>query len=364
VRATHCALAKESDRVTNYPFKSIVVITKYRYLGDTLLAGPSIKAIRTQWPDSRITLLAGAAATDLMKNCPYVDDFLPFSPYSSIHGGLKMYTWPIAELRKRRVDTAFVYHTSIHAAVTPLIAGAKFRVGWAEFEHRDILFTKTVQYNEDKCEVENDLNLVRGVAPDVLTDSRVELWLTPEELSYCPHPLDKSNSVIGLQPGATNNKKRWPAVSCGALINQMIASGRAEWVVLIGGPDELEYAQEVLAACDEKLRERVVDLVGKLQLRQSLSVMKKLSFFIGSDTAVRHTTIPLDVPSIGLFGPTNVVKWGNPRPPRQQLIISPTKQMADIAPSTVMDLYDSMVTEIGQVKTGSVISSATQPISG
>ncbi len=48
----------------------ILVATKFRFIGDTLLAVPVIRAVRARWPDAHIVLLTGYNARALLQNNP------------------------------------------------------------------------------------------------------------------------------------------------------------------------------------------------------------------------------------------------------------------------------------------------------
>jgi len=318
-------------------FRSILVTTKYRYLGDTLLAGPALKAIRNKWPDARITLLTGESAAELMLHCPYVNEIMAFNPQGPGNQGLNLYLQLVPELRRREIDTAFIYHTSIHAALSPWFARVPYRVGWAGFERRDFLLTEALPYDTDRNEVHCNLDMVKHVAPDAVLDDKVELWLTQEEYADVPMDLRCEDMVVGIQPGATNNKKRWPAKFYAQFAEELLVHGLVGKIAVLGGRDEMDVADEMIAACSSKVRSHLINLAGRTTLRQTLAVMNRLSLFVGNDTAVRHITVALDVPSLGLFGPTVANKWGNNHPPRQQIIVSPTGLMQDISPNIVFE---------------------------
>jgi len=324
-------------RVPSPDFRSIMVTTKYRYLGDTLLTGPALKAIRKQWPHAQVTLLTGPNAAELMRNCPYVNSIIPFDPEARSNQGMNLYLHLVPELRRRGIDAAIIYHTSAHAALTPWLARVPYRIGWAGFEKRDRLFSDTLPYDLGRNELECNLDMVRHIAPGLETDNKVELWLSDQEMEDVPDILRLDEPIIGLQPGATNDGKRWPAEHFARLAKLLLDRDLASRIAIIGGPDELEAGQQMLSACSSVVRERAIDLVGKTKLRQTLSVLCRLSFFVGNDTAIRHTTVALDVPSIGLFGPTNNGKWGNHCAPRQVISVSPTGLMQDITPESVVD---------------------------
>ena len=77
--------------------RRILIATKFRFIGDTLLAIPIFRAARAQWPDAHIALLTGKNARVLLQNNPYLDEIIEFDPYKSRPGALR----PTCELVRR-----------------------------------------------------------------------------------------------------------------------------------------------------------------------------------------------------------------------------------------------------------------------
>ena len=64
-----------------------LVVTKFRYLGDTIVATPFLRRLKEARPDDEITLLAGPSIPKLLQGCPYLADVIPFDPKGP--GGLR-----------------------------------------------------------------------------------------------------------------------------------------------------------------------------------------------------------------------------------------------------------------------------------
>jgi ADP-heptose:LPS heptosyltransferase len=77
-------------------------------------------------------------------------------------------------------------------------------------------------------------------------------------------------------------------------------------------------------------------LTGQLPLRGTLNALLPLTFFVGNDTAVRHAAMSLNVPTLGLFGPTSALKWGNEAPPLHRIMTAQSGNMDDIAVKDVV----------------------------
>lgn len=320
--------------------RRILVLTKYRFIGDTLLAVPAIRATAQAWPDAAITLVTGSRALELLQNCPYVSETIEFDPYQPSDQGVRRYLQIVGKLRERHFDLALILNRSFQSALTAFLAGAKLRAGWAGFQGRDFLLQRKAVYDEKACEIECHYNVLASVldlAPDSVTlDRRPALWLTPAETSQPPHPVLARPRVVGIQPGATHPYKRWPAQRYAQLIGELIAGGQAGQVVLLGGPDEIAQAEETVRLVSAPARARLTNLVGQFTLRQTLSALGRLSLFIGNDTGIRHCAVALDTPSIAIFGPTGIAKWGNPNPPRHLALCAPSESVGDITLDEVL----------------------------
>ena len=58
----------------------------------------------------------------------------------------------------------------------------------------------------------------------------------------------------------------------------------------------------------------MLDLVGKVSLPEIFLIMKKSKLFIGNDSGLMHLSALANIPTIGLFGPSDSIKyhpWGS-----------------------------------------------------
>ena len=53
----------------------------------------------------------------------------------------------------------------------------------------------------------------------------------------------------------------------------------------------------------------LLDLVGKVDLITMYHIMKKGNLFIGNDSGLMHLAALAEVPTVGLFGPSDIIKY-------------------------------------------------------
>lgn len=318
------------------PIKRILVTTKYRFIGDTVLSVPLVRAAANHWPEAQITFLTGGLACELLQNCPYIADTVEFDPYRKADQGIGPYLRLLANLRRRRFDLALILNRSFHGALTAALAGVKHRASWAGFQQRDLLLHDLCCYDPNRSEIECYLDVARAVAPAISTDPRLELWVSAKERAGVPAVVRHAKVAVGLQPGSRHAEKCWPPEQYAALAGELLRTNPSMRILLLGGPEERAESAAVLASGPPELRSRIIDLTGTLSLRETLATITYLTLFVGNDTAIRHAAMALDVPTIALFGPTSAEKWGNSMPPRHQVLVSRSASMAGIALGDVL----------------------------
>ncbi|BDI33048.1 hypothetical protein CCAX7_50990 [Capsulimonas corticalis] len=319
--------------VTNEP-KHVLIVTKFRFIGDTLLAIPVFRAARRRWPDARIVLLTGRNARMLLKNNPYLDEIIEFDPNKRDRGQRAFWRF-VRRIHAGRFDLCLILNRSFHSALLTWVAGSRGRAGF-DSEGRGPLLSSRVPYDREKSEIACYFDVLRSVAPEAEINSALELWINSEERAEAEWRIEaalgsgwKTHRLIGIQPGASLPGKRWSAERFALVADTLAASDPNARIVLVGGPDEQDAAAEMLAACSEETLRQTVSFIGQCDLRGSLAVIEQLGLFVGNDTAVMHSAVALGAPTVALFGPTNPRKWGN-YGERRSVIESPNGRMDGI----------------------------------
>ena len=338
---------------------SIVVLTKHRFMGDTIVSVPLLRATRRAFPDAQITLLTGRAASTALLHCPYTDRIVTYDPRSSGQsaknpaGGQRSLRHALQESggKETRPDLCLVADRSFRSAAIAWGCGGRIRAGFAT-ERRGFLLTHPIAYDPDEREIECYLNILRAVAPerwgDTPYDPAPQLWLTSDEKIRGAEILRREREVcnlpqacplVGIQPGASYVGKQW-ATSKFAHVADFLAERGAGIVLLGSGSDEINAANAMKAAM--KTPNAPLDLTGKTALRETMGVLHHLDLFIGNDTGVNHIAASLGVPTVGLFGPTPARKWGNSGP-RSAVLNAPNNDLSRLETDPVIKAVSRLI---------------------
>jgi ADP-heptose:LPS heptosyltransferase len=125
--------------------------------------------------------------------------------------------------------------------------------------------------------------LSRGVSPEAWP------WTPlPAELAEIEAPI----VVIGV--GAAQAKRRWPPERFASVIRELAKSGYVS--ALVGSPDEAVVGLEVRRHLPAGME--VVDLVGKLRIRQTAMLINQSVLYLGNDSGVGHIAAALGIPTV------------------------------------------------------------------
>ena len=107
-----------------------VLIIKLRYIGDVLLATPTVRAIKAARPDVRVTMMVNRGTEGLLSGNQDLDEIMVLDK-----GSLTAQWRLIVELRRRRFDTVIDLTDGDRSAFLSWISGAPVRIGFND-EHR------------------------------------------------------------------------------------------------------------------------------------------------------------------------------------------------------------------------------------
>ncbi|GHO54604.1 glycosyltransferase family 9 protein [Ktedonobacter robiniae] len=102
--------------------------------------------------------------------------------------------------------------------------------------------------------------------------------------------------------------KRWPLERYRALVQKLIWDLGAR-VLLIGGPGDAPLTQQLLKGLEVPMGS-VLDLAGKTSIGELAAQLEACSLYIGNDSSPMHLAAAVDIPVIGIFGPTSPEEYG------------------------------------------------------
>ncbi|MBM3489495.1 MAG: glycosyltransferase family 9 protein [Alphaproteobacteria bacterium] len=139
---------------------------------------------------------------------------------------------------------------------------------------------------------------------------RPRLWPTAADGARAASLLPAGGPILALAPGANWGGKVWPAERFAELVGRLTASGGplpGARLLLLGAPGERAICARVAAALPA---ERVIDIAGRAGLLTAFACLRRVSLFVGNDSAAMHLAATTGQPTLGLFGPSREERYG------------------------------------------------------
>lgn len=295
-------LLKKDMPLKNKDIFKILLLRNDR-VGDMTLSTPVFKALKTRYPNAKITVLASENNLEVIRNNPNVDEAL-------IYKGVRSF---MKETRTKNFDLAidlFLTH-ELRQALLIYLSGAKYRLGFKDSGREMFFNVNGPETHPPKKMVEHLLDLAESAGAET-DDCTPEIFLSDDEKEWAHGLLSKNgykNSVkIALHPGAFYQSQRWPAERFGELAGKIIKHCGAS--VLVFG-DKRE--EDLLKTVQDKSGGGAHIFCG-LSLRQFIALLSCCDLQICNNSGPLHIASALKIPTVSMTGPTVVplwLPWGN-----------------------------------------------------
>jgi heptosyltransferase II len=297
-------------------------------IGDTVMATPTFRALRGQFPNARFTAIIRPQVAPVLDGTHWFDETILFHHRSDRR---EQRTAAVAGLlRQMRNDIAILLPNSFRAAWVAWMSGIPRRIGYVRYG-RGMLLTDGLQPPRDAAGkllptpiVEYYLALARvlGCRGGSI---QLELATTPGDEAAA----DRACTQLGLAAderlvclntgGAFGPAKNWPAASFAELARRLTQETGVAVLVLCG-PAERAAATEIACLADHP---RVVSLAEQpLSLGLSKACVRRAALLITTDSGPRHFAAAFQTPVITLFGPTHIA-WTRTSHPHALHLLHP-----------------------------------------
>jgi ADP-heptose:LPS heptosyltransferase len=273
-----------------------ILIFKLCCFGDIVFITPAIEALRTNFPEARITLIASSWVRDLI---PYlnVDEVLVFDTSQKM-GLLKGFTVGLRLmriLRGKEFDLALLGHRKSVFGFILWLSGIQYRLGFKG----TAFLNYTADFDENVHETQRYLNILResGLRVNAGVPKLKQVRDKTEIRREFGIPLDKRVLGIfpfgGINPGTRMDIKRWGEERYLELAKRACEEFPNLYVILFEGLGE-----------DEKLIPPLPPSMGEKK-KINIDLISCCDVFVGGDTGPVHIAAALGVSTLTIFGPSN-----------------------------------------------------------
>jgi predicted lipopolysaccharide heptosyltransferase III len=284
-----------------------VLVVRLRSIGDTVLATPSLHALRRFLPGARLDVLLEDWVAPLLEGSGEVDRVL------TVERGSKSSRLRAARLiRAEKYDVVYNLHGGSTAALLTRATGARHRVGYAAYRyaalHNHAAPPSSALWGSEKTHsAEQQLALLGWTGVPVTDRPASRLAVTAEARARVSRRLreaglDGGRDFALVHPAAAFDTKTWAAENYARVVEHLDARGLSP--VAVAGPGEGRVIEE-LRACARTSVASFTDL----SLPELTALASRARLFVGNDSGVAHLAAAVSVPQVVVFGSSNVAHW-------------------------------------------------------
>jgi predicted lipopolysaccharide heptosyltransferase III len=284
-----------------------VLVVRLRSIGDTVLATPTLHALRRFLPEARIDVLLEDWVAPLLDGFDEVDNVVTVERRSTASRARVA-----RALRSARYDVAYNLHGGTTSTFLTRATGARHRVGYADYRYSR-LYNHAAPHSyalwgrEKLHSVEQQLALVGWTGVPVSDLPRTRLAVTPVAAASLQARLrdagfDETKPLALIHPAAAFDTKQWATANFARITEDLHARGLAS--VAVSAPHEAG----VVAALVEASAAHVISLTD-LSLPEVTALAARARLFVGNDSGIAHIAAAVECPSIVIFGSSNVTHW-------------------------------------------------------
>lgn len=282
-----------------------VLIILMGALGDVVRGLCLVDAIKSAWPDCRITWVVEPACSGLVKLHPRIDRVVVFERKRGLAGVLALRR----ELRREEYDVTLDLQRHLKSGLFSRFSRAPRRIGFHRRDAKELnwLFNteRVAEHGERISKVDHYLEFLKplGISrPERLTTGLEGITLARVSADW---RAELVGPYVGVVLGSSWDTKDWPEDGYRALLEQLHTSGHRT-AVLIGDSSRREMGERLEAGAPSSVR--VINLAGKTSLEQLVAVLRDASVCVGPDSGPAHICGALGTRHVTLFGPTPAVR--------------------------------------------------------
>ena len=285
-----------------------VLVVRLRSIGDTVLATPSLHALRRFLPHARVDVLLEDWVAPLLEGSAEIDRVVTVRRKSQ-SARLRV----ARRLRAERYDVAYNLHGGSTAALLVRASGARHRVGFADYAYASLHNhaappSAGLWGREQTHSAEQQLALLGWTGVPVTDRPASRLAVVPAAAGRVARRLE---GEAGLAPGspfalvhpaAAFDTKTWAAANFARVVEHLAARGLPS--VAVAAPGEAQVVEEVRAHSRAPLAGFT-----DLSLPELTALAARSALFVGNDSGVAHVAAAVGAPQVVVFGSSNVAHW-------------------------------------------------------
>lgn len=282
-----------------------ILLIRLRSIGDTVLATPSLAALKRFLPNVEVDMLVEDWVAPLLSNHPHINKAVVLE-----RGGLMARARVARELRAANYDVVYNLHGGTTATFLTRATSARHRVGFKTYQyaqlHNHQAPSPLLLWRQQRTHsVEQQLALLGWTGVPVTDRPRTQLGVAPKSAQAIHHllaeaGLDKRRFAL-IHPTAAFATKQWATENFARVVKFLAERGVAS--VAVAAPHEKAVLETLMSAAPVEI------VTSTLSLPEVTALAARSHLFVGNDSGIAHIAAAVGTPSVVVFGSSNIAHW-------------------------------------------------------
>ncbi len=282
-----------------------VLVVRLRSIGDTVLATPSLFALKRFLPNAQVDILVEDWVAPVLDSHPHVDNVIVLE-----RGGLMARARVARELRAANYDVVYNLHGGTTATFLARATGARHRVGFKSYQygqlHNHPCPSPLLLWQQQKTHsVEQQLALLGWTGVPVTDRPRTSLGISPKAAETVERLLNEAGlseqNIALIHPAAAFSTKQWATEKFARVVEFLKERGITS--VAIAAPNEQALLEQLRSETSAKV------VTFALSLPEVTALAARSQLFVGNDSGIAHIAAAVGTPSVVVFGSSNIAHW-------------------------------------------------------
>ncbi len=281
-------------------------------LGDILLATPTLRALARAYPNITIDFVVGGGMADALAGHPLVRNVLVFNKRGA-DARLNNFVPFLMRLAREHYDLTVNLHPSAKSFAMAAASRARTHLTFRKQMGVDAQTGRVAHATDDF------LKELRPLGIGETQDRHLDFYV-PAEARGALEALLRACGVrpeerlLVINPAASRPLNRWPLARFAQVaarfagrpnVRVIITGAPSSFQTVMDGLDEISLAQNVAQADS-----RILNLAGRLSVKEFGALLLRASAFLTCDTGPMHIASALDTPMVVLSGAADPDRTG------------------------------------------------------
>lgn len=277
------------------------------WVGDVVMATPTFKCLRQNYPDARIIGLIRGYAQGVVEDAPWFDQLIEINDKS-----WRGFVHLVYQIRSLKAELAVVLPNTLRSALLARLGGARQIYGYRRNGRTMLLSGGPLPLRDGgKIRpvpmVDYYLEICRRLKLNIDPKKKPRLYISESLQKRGDRLLDtygiaSDDMVIGLNPGARYGaSKCWPPEYFASLAELLEQRWNCRLLLFVG-PGEERIGHQIVQLSKAAIINTGADNVDLALLKP---LIQRCRLLVTNDTGPRHYAVAFDIPVVVIMGPTD-----------------------------------------------------------